>query len=435
MNPRRSFVQILLRGGLLAVLCCCSCATGPTVDSELARALEDQFVQYLFATRPEEAYQIDRPMESGTAALVLRSAERGNPYAQQLAGLHFGWGVGVPRDEARAREWMAAAAENGNPVAQLGLGVHLLYSGGPDADGISKARAWLGKAADAGVSDAYVALSEAALLAGTDLDVATNEAIRCLEKAVEGSARWEPRLAMARKGIFIYHAPPTGEDRPKATEAGGRDDGTDQDPLSSDAMLSDALLCNLSVDLSVPGGNQERKVATALRLSEMASALAPTNVPVRVERTLVELIASPKDRPSAGAALRALRSVARSAGDESLLSHAAAEALRIARDGDYPEEARGTALLVLEEIVRGDEAPDAGAAPMADRPAGRPGRAELREAAEQIDRDADEWSLRLLARAVLSRSGSNPEGPKPPAPVGRIVIFGSEGHPDQPPPL
>lgn len=365
MNINRFFGTVLI-----AILFGCSCATQEPVDADLVRAMEDQFVLYAYATRREGAWNVPRPTECGTAARLQRSAERGNPYAQHLLGMHYGWGVGVPRSESKACEWEAAAAENGNAAAQYQLGRYLQVRGGPDA--LPQAKARLESAAGAGVAAAYAALSELAVL--PDTDIATNEAVRLLEKAAELDDVWAPRLAMARSGVFVGTALPDALARTREVP---HPRGGSSEPkllVPPDEALAVMVISSLFVEATTGPDDPEREITGFLRIAEASSALSMTNAPVFVVRELSERAASPDHRPVAGAALRALRSLAAATGDEALSAHAASEALRVARDSEYPENARVTALLVLEESATasgGGSAADA---------RGRPWLPELREA-------------------------------------------------------
>ena len=410
---------------LIVILFGCSCATREPVDADLVRAMEDQFVLYAYATRREGAWNVARPTECGTAARLQRSAERGNPYAQHLLGMHYGWGVGVPRSEAKACEWEAAAAENGNAAAQYQLGRYLQVRGGPDA--LPQAKARLESAAGAGVAEAYAALSELAVL--PDTDIATNEAVRLLEKAAELDDVWAPRLAMAQRGVFVGTALPDALARTREVP---HPRGGSSEPkllVPPDEALAAPLVANLFHEATTGPDDPDREIAGFLRIAEAASALPMTNAPVFVVRELSERIASPDRRSVAGAALRALRSLAAATGDEALSAHAAAEALRVARDPEYPDNVRVTALLVLEESATasgGGSAADA---------RGRPWLPELREAAEEIarDRERSEWTLRLFANAVLKKLGEEGEPPGK-APSLHLFRVGAQAQPAPPNP-
>ena len=169
----------------------------------------------------------------------------------------------------------------------------------------------------------------------------------------------------------------------------------------------------------------EREITGFLRIAEAASALPMTNAPVFVVRELSERIASPDHRSVAGAALRALRGLATATGNEALSAHAAAEAIRIARDPEYPDNVRVTALIVLEESAN-----DSAAGAL-----GHPGLSELRETAEEVarDRERSEWTLRLFANAVLKKLGEEGDAPGK-APSLHLFRVGAQAQPAPPNP-
>lgn len=69
----------------------------------------------------------DVPKDGAKAAEWLQKAAlQGNHYAQLYLSVMYGAGRGVPKDEAKAREWLIKAALNGNNDANwlLGVGYH-----------------------------------------------------------------------------------------------------------------------------------------------------------------------------------------------------------------------------------------------------------------------------------------------------------------------
>ena len=66
------------------------------------------------------------------AAEIKALAEGGDRLATYILGYMYEFGVGVPMDLAKAREWLEAAAKQGTPWGQLELGYFLLtHSQGP----------------------------------------------------------------------------------------------------------------------------------------------------------------------------------------------------------------------------------------------------------------------------------------------------------------
>jgi TPR repeat protein len=81
-----------------------------------------------------------------TAYAVLKDAEAGDASAQLKLGLMYDSGEGVPKDTAKANEWLQKAAAQGNANAQYFLGVGYLSGEGMPKDA-AKAFEWLQKAA------------------------------------------------------------------------------------------------------------------------------------------------------------------------------------------------------------------------------------------------------------------------------------------------
>lgn len=76
------------------------------------------------------------------------AAKGGDVPAQARIGYQYASGLGVPRDAAAAKQWLAAAAAKGNEAGQLGLGM-LLSEPGALHDATAAA-GWFGKAAEQG---------------------------------------------------------------------------------------------------------------------------------------------------------------------------------------------------------------------------------------------------------------------------------------------
>ncbi|MEJ1974593.1 MAG: hypothetical protein WDM96_19770 [Lacunisphaera sp.] len=88
-----------------------------------------------------------RQQDSAELMLVKVEANAGNPEAQFLLGLRYGFGDGVREDPARAESWLRVAAESGLVEAQSALGELYLLSGPEYAH---EAEKWLTVAADKG---------------------------------------------------------------------------------------------------------------------------------------------------------------------------------------------------------------------------------------------------------------------------------------------
>ena len=70
--------------------------------------------------------------------------------AQRNLGLMYGYGRGVPQDDAKAFKWLQKAAEQGNAVAQRYLG-YMYETGRGVPKNTAKAQEWYQKAAEQGV--------------------------------------------------------------------------------------------------------------------------------------------------------------------------------------------------------------------------------------------------------------------------------------------
>ena len=121
------------------------------------------------------------------------AADAGNTEAQNMVGLLYDLGLGVPENNAEAVKWYRKAALNGDFYAQNNLG--LMYK---DGEGITQnyaeAAKWFRKAADQNHDEAYCNLG---LLYEEGKGVVKDviEAVRCYRKSAElGSARGQCSL-------------------------------------------------------------------------------------------------------------------------------------------------------------------------------------------------------------------------------------------------
>lgn len=90
----------------------------------------------------------------------LPAARSGNADAEELIGVLYALGLGVPRDDARAFEWYLRASMKGHPGAQSGIGWY--YEVGRGVAGIDLVRAymWYTLSAIGGDPDAAISLEE-----------------------------------------------------------------------------------------------------------------------------------------------------------------------------------------------------------------------------------------------------------------------------------
>ena len=103
-------------------------------------------------------------MEEGKFAeahtMLLPAARSGNADAEELIGVMYALGQGVPKDDQRAFEWYLRASMKGHPGAQSGIGWY--YEVGRGVAGIDLVRAymWYTLSAIGGDPDAAISLEE-----------------------------------------------------------------------------------------------------------------------------------------------------------------------------------------------------------------------------------------------------------------------------------
>ena len=79
-------------------------------------------------------------------AIFSREAERGQAAAQAYLGYMYAQGLGVPKDEVQAVQWLRRAADQGYPAAQFLLGLMIDKGHGAKQDFV-EAEVWLDLAA------------------------------------------------------------------------------------------------------------------------------------------------------------------------------------------------------------------------------------------------------------------------------------------------
>lgn len=112
------------------------------------------------------------------ATSCRQAAKQDDPYAQQILGIMYFEGIGVPQDYAKARKWFRLAAERGLAESQHNLG--LIYSNGLGVprDG-AEAWKWYKLAAEQG-------LAESQLLVGLSYkDMEPEAAVKWIRLAAE----------------------------------------------------------------------------------------------------------------------------------------------------------------------------------------------------------------------------------------------------------
>ena len=102
-----------------------------------------------------EANQYEAAMQE-----FLPAARAGNADAEELIGVLYALGLGVPRDDVRAFEWYLRASMKGHPGAQSGIGWY--YEVGRGVEGVDLVRAymWYTLSAIGGDPDAAISLEE-----------------------------------------------------------------------------------------------------------------------------------------------------------------------------------------------------------------------------------------------------------------------------------
>lgn len=95
-------------------------------------------------------------------AALLPAARSGNADAEELIGVMYAMGLGVPKDEERAFEWYLRASLKGHPGAQSGLGWYYEVGKGIAAPDLVRAYLWYGLSTIGGDPDAAISIEEVA---------------------------------------------------------------------------------------------------------------------------------------------------------------------------------------------------------------------------------------------------------------------------------
>ncbi|WP_300014418.1 tetratricopeptide repeat protein [uncultured Roseobacter sp.] len=88
------------------------------------------------------------------------AARSGNADAEELIGVMYAMGLGVPRDDTRAFEWYLRSAMKGHPGAQSGVGWYYEVGRGMPAPDLVRAYMWYTLSAIGGDPDAAISLEE-----------------------------------------------------------------------------------------------------------------------------------------------------------------------------------------------------------------------------------------------------------------------------------
>lgn len=91
---------------------------------------------------------------------LLPAARSGNADAEELIGVMYAMGLGVPRDDVRAFEWYLRSAMKGHPGAQSGIGWYYEVGRGVPEPDLVRAYLWYVLSAIGGDPDAAISLEE-----------------------------------------------------------------------------------------------------------------------------------------------------------------------------------------------------------------------------------------------------------------------------------
>lgn len=109
----------------------------------------------------EEARQLMERSEFVAAReMLLPAAQAGNADAEELIGVMYAMGLGVPRDDERAFDWYLRSALKGHPGAQSGVGWYYEVGRGITAPDLVRAYTWYVLSAIGGDPDAAVSQQE-----------------------------------------------------------------------------------------------------------------------------------------------------------------------------------------------------------------------------------------------------------------------------------
>jgi len=92
--------------------------------------------------------------------MLLPAAQAGNADAEELIGVMYAMGLGVPRDDERAFDWYLRSALKGHPGAQSGIGWYYEVGRGVPAPDLVRAYTWYVLSAIGGDPDAAVSQQE-----------------------------------------------------------------------------------------------------------------------------------------------------------------------------------------------------------------------------------------------------------------------------------
>ncbi len=124
----------------------------------------------------------DNQFEEARIALTPL-ARSGNADAEELIGIMYAMGLGVPKDDRRAFEWYLRSSMKGHPGAQSGIGWYYEIGRGLPAPDLVRAYMWYTLSAIGGDPDAAVSQEEV-------VKKMTKEEIEAGIELVEDYKRW-----------------------------------------------------------------------------------------------------------------------------------------------------------------------------------------------------------------------------------------------------
>ena len=110
--------------------------------------------------RARDLMEASKFAEARKALMPL--AKSGNADAEELIGVMYAMGLGVPRDDRRAFDWYLRSSLKGHPGAQSGLGWYYEVGRGLPAPDLVRAYLWYTLSAIGGDPDAAVSQEEVA---------------------------------------------------------------------------------------------------------------------------------------------------------------------------------------------------------------------------------------------------------------------------------
>jgi TPR repeat protein len=123
------------------------------------------------------------PRDYAKAIEYLRqAAERGNAFAENDLGAIYAKGLGVQQDLAEAARWYHKAAQHGDSLAQFSLG-RAYAEGRGVATNVAESLKWYQKAAAQNQPDALLALGDIYLNGADGVRPDSSEAFKCFQKA------------------------------------------------------------------------------------------------------------------------------------------------------------------------------------------------------------------------------------------------------------